>query len=222
MNKNVKHELRIMVFAFIALFMIHNSLFAIPVYAAENIGVSRITPASPFYFLKSVREILELKFAKTGQQKAVLQLKFLTSRIKEVNSLAKTSRQDLIEPTLESYLSGLNDLIGTAYLSDENMAAQVSGDIIVHMSALQTINGQVSNPAVQRSIRAAVFRLTQWDERLITELTKADQPVFSEQIMKSRLSGCSFLSKEASSSALNEVERAILSERGQKCLIPNQ
>lgn len=172
---------------FTALIIVFAFLFFIsPAYAqGDNIGSSRIDASSPLYFLKSVREILELKFADTNQIKAIKQLEFATRRIGEVKSLAGTSREDLIEPTLEKYAWHLDKLNG-----NENLSAQ--------MNVLQEVFKVVSDPKAKRSIRLAIFRI-------------------SEKFVAPRLSACSFLSKEASSSALNEVEKVVLKERADKC-----
>lgn len=184
---------------FKALFLILFALFLLnsPVYAAE-IGSSRIHPVSPLYFLKSVREILELKFAQTSQVKAIRQLEFATRRIREVKSLALTSRQDLIEPTLERYAWHLQELKGTVNHNDFGMLNKVNESLITQMNVLQEVFTKVSDPRAKRSIRLAIFRI-------------------SEKFAALRSVACNFLVKEASSSALNEVEREVLLERTQKC-----
>ena len=203
-----------------ALFFILYSLFLLlpSVHAqVSDIGEARINAASPFYFLQSVREILEYKFAKTTDVKANLELKFANRRLAEVNSLAKSSDQSLIEPTLIAYLVDLDQLIGHANIRDETPARNLSNEIKLHMSFLQNIYGIVSDPRAIMSIRATINNLSLWDLRLIDGLNSAKQSAIAEEIIDSRLSACSFLSKEASDSALNGVERAILSERANKC-----
>ncbi len=195
--------------------------YTIPVYGQENnIGEARINAASPLYFLQSFREILELKFAKTTDAKAMRELEFANRRLKEVNSLAKSSRQDLIEPTLEAYLAGLEQLIGHANVSDESPARRLSSEIKNHMNFLQNVYNLVSEPRARMSIRATINNLSLWELQLIDRLNSSKQPVIAEEIMNSKISACNFLSKEASDSALNEVERVILSERAIKCLTP--
>lgn len=207
-----------MVFAVIALFMIHhNSLFIVPAFASGSFGQSRISPASPLYFLKSIREILELKLAPSTHIRSLRELEFANRRIREVNSLVNTSHEDLIQPTLEKYWSGLGQLIGISDLRDENQAEQISRSIISHMSFLQEIFSRLSDPAAKRSVRATIFRLSEWDNRLISKLNTAKHPNFANRILSSRLSACRFLSKEASSSALNEVESAVFLARARQC-----
>lgn len=217
----MKHELRIMVFALIALFMIHYSLFMTPAYAqTDTIGQSQINPASPLYFLKAVKEIIELKFAATPNTKTLRQIEFTTRRIREIKSLLATTRQDLIEPTVYIYLSEMQNLIGQINFSDRSLASQVIDTASLHMNILQTIYHQVSNPRASMSVRVVVNRLSQWDQQVIDRLDSGAQSSLIAKITISKLSGCNFLSKEASSAALNEVERLVLSERAQKCLTP--
>lgn len=214
-------ELRIKLL--IPLFFILTALFLfIPSAYAQipDIGQSQITPASPFYFLKSIREILELKFAGTARVKALRELEFATRRIREVKSLAGTSHQDLIEPTLARYLAQLQQLNSAANLSDETVAVQITESAILHMSVLQTIYPDISDPRAQMSIRAAINTLAAWDQDFTSKLNKLSKPHLVEKVLPSYLSACQFLAKVASSSALNEVEKAILLERAQKCLNP--
>ncbi|MBI2338708.1 hypothetical protein HYU95_06015 [Candidatus Daviesbacteria bacterium] len=189
-----------------------------PVLAQDgNIGKSQINASSPLYFLKSLREILEIKFAGTTNVRAYRTLEFATRRIREVNSLVKTSREDLIEPTLVKYLSELQELKGITNIKDEDMvmrASQVSG----HMEVLQKIYSQVSDPKAKRSIRATIHSLTAWEQQFIDRLDLTKQSAIAQRMTGSKLSACNFLSKEASASALNEVEKAVLAERAQKCL----
>jgi len=202
----------------IALFIIHYFLVIIrPVYAQDTIGQSRIHPASALYFLKSVREILELKFAGTTQVKAYRQLEFATRRIREVKSLISVSRQDLIQPTLERYWWHLGELKGIIALRDEIMVGQVSESVTQYMKALQTVYDQISDEGAKRSVRATVYRLSEWDQWLIEKLGSVSETAFIQQIAASKLLGCNFLSQEASSSSLNEVEKGVYLERAERC-----
>lgn len=200
---------------FVLLSTIYGTLY--PVFAASDIGQSRITPASPFYFLKAVRENLELKFAGTTRVQALRQLEFATRRIREVNSLVKTPRQDLIESTLERYLSHLKEAQGLISLRDENLARNVTEDVTWQMGVLQTVYGQVSDIGAKRSVRHIVNRLSEWDGQLIDKLISVNQPALVQKVVASKLSGCNFLSRESSTSGLNEVERIVLTERAKVC-----
>ncbi len=158
-------------------------------YASENIGQSRISPASPLYFLKTIRENIELKFAATPRVGQIRQLEFATRRLREVKSLIPITRQDLIEPTLERYWY---------HLQAVDNAGEVLG---IHIETLESIYSQVSNKRARMAIRATVNRIVQ----------RADL------LGSAKVPACNFLTKEASSSGLNEVEREILSGRGSNC-----
>ena len=204
----------------IALFIIHYFLVIIrPVYAQDTIGQSRIHPASALYFLKSVREILELKFAGTTQVKAYRQLEFATRRIREVKSLISVSRQDLIQPTLEKYWYHIQELGNTLNTNDEIFVAEVARTTALHMNILQTAYEQMTNPEARRSVRTTINRLSQWDQKMVDQFSLLKKVAITEEFTTSKMSGCNFLSREASSSALNEVERIVYSERAQKCLM---
>ncbi len=211
-------KLILLVFSFSLLYSV---FFFTSVFAQEDgIGQSRLNAASPLYFLKSVREALELKFAGTRHVTAIRKLEFATRRIREVRSLVQTSRQDLIQPTLENYWSQLQDFDALANLEDEDMVKQVSGAVAVQMDILQKTYNQVSDARAKRAIRATVNRLSQWEQILANKLNLVKQPDLVLGVAKSKLSGCNFLAREASSSALTEAEQEVFKERAQTCLEP--
>lgn len=193
-------------------------LFTFPAFAqASDIGKSRITPASPLYFLKSIQEIWQLKFAKTPEDRDFNRLKFLTRRVAEVKSLIGTPREELIEPTLEKYWFQFRELQSITNLKDWDTAKQVSYQVMAHLDNLQRVFPQVSNQRAKKSIRLIVNRISEWEGGFMGQVELFGQLTFTADITNSRLSGCNFLSKEASSSALNEVEREVLAERADKC-----
>ncbi|MBI2019457.1 hypothetical protein HYS95_02170 [Candidatus Daviesbacteria bacterium] len=209
-------------FVFISTFYILLSTFYFtPAFAQTSvIGQSRINPSSPFYFLKAVRETVELKFADTSQERGVLQLEFAGRRMREVNSLVSTNRQDLIEPALIRYFGHLEKVKGLVNLKDKAIAKQIIDEVSMHMSVMENIYPQVSNPRARMSIKSTVFRLTRWDQELAERLILLNSP-FVDQVRISKLSGCNFLSREASSSALNAVEKGVLSDRANECFGSN-
>ncbi len=195
------------------------TFYITPAYAQEDsIGTSRINPASPLYFLKSVREVLELKFAKTTNAKAYYQMEFATRRIREVKSLVNSTHQDLIQPTLEKYWQHIKELNGVLTLTDEYMVAKASEEIPMHLNILQTEYLQVTSEDAKRAISLTVNRLSEWEQEIITRLDLLKSTSVVGKFRESKLSGCNFLSKEASSSALGEVEKYVYKERAIKCL----
>ena len=170
-------------------------------YASQDlIGKSQLHPAHPLYFLKPVREILEMHFAQTRRVKFIRQLEFATRRLREVRSLIDAKREDLIEPNLEKYWYHIQKLPDKD-LADGELVAAIKGATSVHLEVLENVYSVVENKRAKMSIRSAINRLSQRQDL--------------ELKTKNRI--CNFLQKEASSSALNEVEKAILLERVQKC-----
>lgn len=168
----------------------------------DNIGQSRIHPAHPFYFLKAVRENLELRFAPLQRTKMTRQLEFSTRRIREVKALVSKGNQDLIEPTMERYWAHMNTVLNFRP-RDENLTLTLNQTISTHLNVLENIYVKLERKRAKMSIRTQIYRL----------LDKSD--VTGE----ARIFGCEFLSKEASASALNEAERAIYKERVQGCYL---
>lgn len=166
-----------------------------------DIGQSLIHPAHPLYFLKTIRENLEMHFAQTTNIKFLRQLEFATRRLREVKSLILTNHQDLIEPTLERYRSHLNNLPDKD-ISDASYAVKIRDSLIIHLETLKRIYNQISHKRGKMAIRSVISRIVH----------RIDIPDYA------KLPACNFLQQEATSSALNEVERVVLLERAQKCL----
>lgn len=206
------------IFVIFIFYFLLSTFYITPTFAQEGIiGVSQIHPASPLYFLKSVREIFELKFAQTNHVKALRQLEFATRRIREVKSLVKVSREDLIEPTLERYLSHLQDLDSAVNFSDEVVAQQITEGVTGQMVALQLIYNQASDIRARMSLRTTIFRLSQRQQGFIIKLDRLSKPHLVEKITPSKLSACNFLAREASASAFNEVEKSVFGSRARIC-----
>lgn len=187
----------------IIFFLVSCILFLVsfsPAYATEDIGQSRIYPASPFYFLKTIRENIELKFAATPRVKLIRQLEFATRRLREVKSLVAKGSEDPVAPTLEKYWYHLQSLPDKD-LKDKELVTKINESLSIHLQVLQTVYSQLSNPRAKMAIRATINRL----------VGRADLP------RNARLQACIFLTKEASSSALNETEKAVFLERALKC-----
>jgi hypothetical protein len=184
----------------------------------ERIGQSQIHPASPLYFLKAVREILEIKFAGTDRIRSLRKMEFSTRRIREVKALVATKREELIAPTLEKYGALLREIIGTINLSDKTLALNLGENIDNHLESLISLYQDSEDPQAKRAIRLAVYRLSQLDLEFIERVSKMEAMVDIANLRKIRaLRGCEFLQKEASSSALNEVEKGVYYDRAQDC-----
>ena len=170
-------------------------------FASENdIGQSQIHPAHPFYFLKTIRENLELKFAGTTRVTFIRRLEFATRRLREVKSLTQIGNFELIIPTLEKYWLQINSL-PQKDIEDKEVVKMIQDNLVIHLDVLERVYQKVENVRAKMAIRSAINRLVQ----------RADVPNYA------KLPACNFLTKEASSSALNEVERIVLSDRAEDC-----
>lgn len=170
----------------------------IPALAFEDIGYSRIHPASPLYFLKSVKEILELKLALTPRVKQLRELEFAFRRLREAKTLL-TINQDLIPPTLERYIAQIDDL--TSSHQNDEAGIKVQEGVNLHLKVLQQMYSESSNLRAKSSIRRTMNKL----------IKRAD-------ILNSvKATVCDFFSKEASSSSLNKIEQVVLKVRAQSC-----
>lgn len=170
-------------------------------YAMEEIGQSRIHPAHPLYFLKTVRENLELKFAGTTKVVYIRRLEFATRRLREVKSLIGVGRFELIISALENYLSQINALPDKG-MQEKDILKMIGDNLSIHLEVLQALYSQIETPRAKMAIRAAINRIMQ----------REDLPIPARENI------CNFMEKEASSSALNEVEKAVLLQRVKKCL----
>lgn len=203
----------------ITIIIIITIIFSVPVYAqTEDIAPSKVHPASPLYFLKSAKEILELKFAKESQEKGFKYLEFAERRIREVKSLINVNRADLIPSVLERYWSNLNKTLGLLNFKDQALSSQVIEKIKQHIVALETLQKQTENQKAKIAIRTVIYRLSGWQAKFLERLAPEIKAQLSLKIAENNSLICNFLSKEASTAALNQTEKAVLLARAQKCL----
>jgi hypothetical protein len=163
------------------------------------IGQSRLAPDSPLYFIKTIQEDIESRFASTETSKTFRQVEFSTRRLREVATLISDGRQDLIPPVLENYKVS----VGTALkLADKkSFEGEVGEEYGRHLSVLERQYASTSDPRAKRSIRAAVEII------LVKNIVPAS----------SKLEACKFLQKEASSSAITETEKEFIGTRVALC-----
>lgn len=194
-------------------------------YAKESdIGQSQIHPAHPLYFLKTVREILELKFAKTDHLKVLRYLEFSTRRIREVNSLVAKNSPDLIAATLERYWINFDKLNGLANAADQTLMTLIAENISRHITSLEVAYSQVNDKRAKMAIRLTVNRLSEENIILMGKIKKVSKDLANlpssesfKKIILNQRSLCDILVKQASESALNDVEKVVLKDRAEKC-----
>lgn len=200
--------MRIIIIVAFYLFLLTTPAFA------QNVGSSRLSPDNPLYFLKAIRESLEIQFAGTEKVRVLKRLEFAQRRLREVNSLAASHREDLVAPNIEKFLLEIN-LVRP--VKDVSMNPTVSNSLGHYMEVLVAIHDSLTDPRAKLAIRSAIYRLMDFNYTYYTNM----QPIVANKIFPPQESkfkrGCDLLTKEASSSALNESERQILKERGEKC-----
>lgn len=208
------------IFALLLLMIGSNALAQEASESAETVarqvylGKSLIHPAHPLYFLKKVRELLEIKFAPSQEIQAIRYLEFAQRRVREVRSLVKARRSDLVAPTLEHYIFNLHKALDLTDLKNEAKVRQLTEIVSIHARVLDHLYSQIESEAGKRSIRTTMFKLAEWNQKFQERLTPASLEFTSNE---SQSLICDFLTKEAQNSSLNEVERAVLLERAQKC-----
>ncbi|MDP3758398.1 MAG: hypothetical protein Q8Q86_01655, partial [Candidatus Daviesbacteria bacterium] len=127
-----------------------------------------------------------------------------TIRLREVNTLLSL-RPDLVHPTLERYMGELNRLPDKHQVNDE-VGFKIIEAIDTHLKVLRQIYPETASPKVKMALRSVMNRLIQ----------RADAQ------SSAKLPVCALFSREASSSALNEVEKGVLTDRANKCFTSAQ
>lgn len=192
---------------------------ASPEQEAVDIGKSLIDPTSPLYFLKTAKEYIENKFfaPTTDASKVVRQMEFAQRRLREVNSLISGKRQDLVVPLMEQYRNYLNLVVKIAP-DKENIMSSIAEIQARHLDVLMRLYDQVGEPAAKRAIRVAILDVQESNrnilEKNVTGPTKAE---LQTKISPRQKMACDFLSREASSSALNDTERFYFSTKAKEC-----
>lgn len=200
--------MRIIVIAVFCLF-----LLATPVFA-QNIGSSRLSPENPLYFLKPVRESLEIRFAGTEKVRVIKRLEFAERRLREVNSLIALHREDLVQPNLEKFLLEIS-LIRP--VREKNLNPMVSDNLGHYMQVLVTFYSNLTDSKAKLGVRSTIYRFMELNKVYYTNMVPAlTGQIYPPQVSKFAL-GCNLLSKESKDLSLNESERQVLKERGEKC-----
>lgn len=197
-----------------------DSALALSVDQIDNyVGQSIIHPAHPLYFLKALREIIETQVSTNPKQKFVRKIEFLERRVREVKSLIHFNRQDLIAPTLEKYSAILDDISGMD-TQKRDLVNMAQDEVSNHLLILIKYYPQIEEKRAKISFRSTISKISRWNLTLIDRLNYGGYTDLAEKQIKLNLPACQFLRKEASSSALNEVEKVVLKMRADKCF-PN-
>lgn len=181
-----------------------------------EVGDALISPASSIYFLKALRERIELVFSDNNSIKAQRHLEFSVRRLREVNTLIEQNRQDLIEEVLERYKSEINQAKDLS-ARDDNLRASVGESVARHIYILQTIYNQLNNVNAKRALRASVMEIEAFNNKIIGDLTDPLRQTLIDNISLRQMAGCQFLAGQVGSPDLNEPEKQILQEYVTSC-----
>lgn len=188
----------------------------LPDPGAVEIGVSLINPTSPFYFIKSVREKIELMFISKTSQKIIAELEFAQRRLREVNSLIKVGKQDLIEPMVEQYKSSIITLDSLAG-NDSDYKTEIAQALSRHLDILQRFYDNAGEPRAKMSILSAIQRVEEHNRDLLSKLELKDQQKLIKEIALRQILACKFLVRESSSSGVLETTRQLLAQKVNAC-----
>lgn len=184
---------------------------------AVEVGEPLIKPTSPFYFIKIIREQFEEKFGSSERKdKVTRQLEFSQRRLREVNSLIKGNRQDLIEVFMQRYRENITSaLLFTG--PEDSLKAVVAGALARHLDVLARSYDQVGDPKAKRAIRASFIFAHEKSSGSLAGLKGEDKKDLESKIDNRLVVGCKFLIREASSAALTETESLLLQEKASSC-----
>lgn len=209
------------VFLFLFIFLSQNNF----VYAQdrtktieEEIGFAQINPGSNIlYSLKMLKESLEMKTAGTSNIKSARYLEFSTRRIREVRSLHRDNRENLIESTLERYWVHMQNLLGNFDIKNERVTLETTEQVYKHLYILNLIYPELSDKRAKMSVRLTIYRISKWQADVVLRLNQISQSVIERRVIEHQKLACDFQIKEASSEGLNRIEKEVLSGRAVEC-----
>ena len=183
---------------------------------AVELGSSLIYPGSPLYFLKAIREKIELLTSSSAEAKMQRELEFAQRRLREVNAMVKSKKQDLIDETLERYKDHLAKASEIALNNDE-LNFKIGEASSRHLDVLQRVYDQVGNPRAKQAILAAIERIQEQNKTLLQKLNlESQQKLIRTSALRQALA-CKLLIREATSSGLTDTEKVALQEEVKKC-----
>lgn len=183
---------------------------------AVEVGQSVISPSSPLYFLKTIRERIEVLFAGTNETKLNRELEFSIRRIREVNSLINAQKFDQIPITLERYNKHIKQAEGFAG-SDEGLKVRIGEQLARHLDVLQRAYDLVGDPRAKMAILTAIERIEEHNRVLLDKLSIEKQQRLIKGIADRQAFACRLLVRESSGSGFNETEAAVLKEKASNC-----
>lgn len=185
---------------------------------ALDVGDSLVSPSSPLYFLKALREKVELYFSPNEMVKSQRELEFAVRRLREVKTLIEENRQDLIEVTLQKYRNHL-DQVNHVGGGTEGLRVDLGSSAARHMYVLQSLYYNISDENAKRAIRTSIERILEYNWALLENknLTGDEYNDLVQNIALRQIAGCQFLIEETRNTSISESERAILGNYVKEC-----
>lgn len=183
---------------------------------AVEIGSSLIYPGSSLYFLKAIREKIELALSSSSDAKMQRELEFAQRRLREVNAMVKNQKQDLIDETLERYKDHLQKASEIALNSDD-LNFKIGEETSRHLDVLQRVYDAVGNPRAKQAILAAIEKAEEEQRMLLQKLNLVSQQKLIRATALRQALACKLLIRESSASGKTDTEKVALMEEVKKC-----
>ncbi|MDI6821121.1 MAG: DUF5667 domain-containing protein [Patescibacteria group bacterium] len=159
-------------------------VFSNSVFAAVNVSLldSSLTPDSPFYFLKTWKEEIQLFFTFDAEQKARQYLHLADVRFVEYQKMIEKGKQEIADKTLQKYEDQLNRALEKAKeLKDKGkdivgFTKNIEETTVKHLQVLQENLAKVPEAAKQgleRAIEASQKGIEQIKGKIEKRIEKA-------------------------------------------------
>lgn len=182
---------------------------------AVDVGEALIPPNSPLYFLKILREKIELALTFSQEGKVVRQLEFAQRRLREVNKLIKNKKQDLIGETMAKYRDHINQALAAA--SSDDLKVKVGEAISRHLDVLQRVYDGVGNETAKAAIRGNIERAAEHNRTLLAKLDTVKQKLLIKKTVLRQALACKFLGRESTASGISDNEKKTLRAKFADC-----
>ena len=171
-----------------------------------EIGKSLIHPATPFYFLKTIRENVESLLNNSQEAKVIREVEFSYRRLREIRSLIDKNRHDLVPSALENYQKHIENAKNEA-ASSEELQLKIGEALARQIDVLQRVYDQVQNPKAKEAIFSTLQRSQDHTHELLQKLTSNYKKQLIQFSAPRLAFSCKFLTREASSSALSPEQK---------------
>ncbi len=164
---------------------------------AVEVGQALIAPNSSLYPLKKLKEKVELSLTFTTQGKVIRHLEFAQRRLREVNTLLKVQRQDLVSATLADYRFSIEQSLNH---STPDLKVTVGEALSRHLDVLQRIYDGVGSQQAKKAILQSIESVQNHHRSLLTTLDPTHQALLQQKIKVRASFACNFLARESTSS----------------------